>query len=193
MANIPTPRLSVDEFRLIIFFSWFTSKFWRQDPLYLFLCQPLSMSGFEVIGAIAAAGQFIGQGLKLVRLIETVYSQIRDAPDEIKERLERLESFASIAKRIRNNESLQTSEAEKILLRCEHHVQKLQSCLEAIAFKADDPLKQRAWIALCSLGEEDEILKIFEKLEREQSLLVLHFSDLNRYAQLSNARLMICP
>lgn len=138
------------------------------------------MSGFETLGAIAAAGQFIAQSIKLFRFIDTVRSHLKDAPAEIQERLERLESFASIAKQVQNNESLQTPEAAKVLLRCEKHIQKLQSSLEAIKFKAEDPVSQKTWRTLCGLREEAEIIQMFAKLEQEQSLLLLHFNHLWR-------------
>lgn len=42
------------------------------------------MSGFEIVGAIAAAGQLVEQGSNVIRFIRAVRSQIADGPEQMR-------------------------------------------------------------------------------------------------------------
>ncbi|KAH6867370.1 ankyrin repeat-containing domain protein [Thelonectria olida] len=130
------------------------------------------MSGFEVVGAVVAAGQLIEQGLKIGILVKSIHDQIQDAPEEIQQRLERLESLRVIVQRIRDAPSLQTVEAERILTRCDGYARSLCSSLEAIGFETKDSLGKKTWRAVCGLYQEKEILKLFETLDQEQGLVI---------------------
>jgi len=55
------------------------------------------MSGFEVIGAVAAAGQFIEQTIAIAKLIHAVRGKVRDAPAEIQQWHDELETLGAIA------------------------------------------------------------------------------------------------
>jgi len=56
-----------------------------------------TMSGFEVIGAVAAAGQFIEQTIAIAKLIHAVRGKVRDAPAEIQQWHDELETLGAIA------------------------------------------------------------------------------------------------
>lgn len=137
------------------------------------------MSGFEVLGAVAGAGQFIEQGSKIVGLVRAICDQVKDAPEEIRQRLERLENFKSIAKRISDTKLFQTTETEKILTRCDGCIKSLSSILEGIRFNSQDTIMKKTWKAVGGLAQQNEILKLFEELDQERGLLTLHLQALS--------------
>ncbi|KAM5347736.1 hypothetical protein ACJ41O_007560 [Fusarium nematophilum] len=137
------------------------------------------MSGFEVLGAVAAAGQFIEQGFKIAGVVKSIHGAFDDGPTEIQRRLDRLQSLMGLSKRIKETECLQTAEAAEILKRCEAAATDLRARLEALDFQSQDSLGKKTWRAVCSLMEEEEILKAFDTLDQEQNLLSLHIAALN--------------
>ncbi|KAI5462798.1 hypothetical protein BGZ63DRAFT_402159 [Mariannaea sp. PMI_226] len=137
------------------------------------------MSGFEAIGAIAAAGQFVEQGSKIIRLAKSIYDQFQDAPEQVQQRLERLEDLISIAERIRQTKALQTAETERILDRCQAHAAQLQLRLEATSFKGDDPFGKKAKRAIRGVMEEEDVLQLFDTLDKELGPLGVHLGGLN--------------
>ncbi|CAM1509880.1 Fc.00g002150.m01.CDS01 [Cosmosporella sp. VM-42] len=148
------------------------------------------MSGFEVLGAVAAAGQFVEQGSKIVKLAKSVYGQFQDAPEQVQQRLERLEDFIAIAERIRQTKALQTTETERILNRCQADTVQLRSKLEATKFKSDDPFRKKAKKAISGVMEEDDVLKLFDTLDKELSPLGLHVNGINLETNHNTAELM---
>lgn len=137
------------------------------------------MSGFEVVGAIAAAGQFLEQGLKVYGLYRSIRHQIQDAPEEIHQRTERMESFEAVARNIRDTKAFQTTQTERILTRCDGYASSLSTILEGIKFKSEDPLVKKTWSAVGGLRKEKEILGLFNMLDEEQGLLSLHLQTLD--------------
>ncbi|KAF4947104.1 hypothetical protein FGADI_10667 [Fusarium gaditjirri] len=135
------------------------------------------MSGFEALGAAAAAGQFLEQGYKIAKFCHALYRQVKDGPEAIRQRIEQLESLQAVATRIRNTESLQTAEAEKILVRCRNTAEKLLSLLGNLNFDPDDSTTTKTWRAACSMHKEEEILEQFRILNEEKSTLNLHIMN----------------
>lgn len=137
------------------------------------------MSGFEVIGAVAAAGQFVEQGIKIVKLVKSVYGQLEDAPGQIQQRSERLRDLISIAERIEQTKALQTTEAESILNRCRAHAAQLLSKLESIDFNRNDSFGKKAMRAVGGVMEEEDVLKLVDTLDKELTPLGLLVSSHN--------------
>lgn len=133
-----------------------------------------NMSGFDIIGAVAAAEQFAEVVFKTIKLVKSVVDQIHDAPDQIQQQIGRLESLTSLAKQVQNTKTLQNEEINKILTRCESHLQSLQNLLHKISFGGDDPLGKKTWRAICSLKEEGAMLKLFDMLDQEYNSLNTH-------------------
>ncbi|KAK2031347.1 hypothetical protein LX32DRAFT_714327 [Colletotrichum zoysiae] len=148
------------------------------------------MSGFEVIGAVAAAGQFLEQGYKIVKFISAVVSQVADGPAQIKAWLEELETLNGIVEQIKSkltakfqSEEARSVEAEKILakciVRCKDHADKLQAQLHSLSFDPGENTLRKTWRAVCTLEQEENIMKIIQSLEREkQSLNTLLLQEL---------------
>ncbi|KAL7953809.1 ankyrin repeat-containing domain protein [Trichoderma compactum] len=119
------------------------------------------MSGFEILGAT-------------IKLIKSVADQIQDGPDQIQQKIGRLESLASLAKQIQNTKSLQIEDIAKILARCECHVQSLQDLLQKISFNRRNSIRKKTWRAISGLKQEANILKLFDDLDHEYNSLNTH-------------------
>ncbi|KAK2012841.1 hypothetical protein LZ32DRAFT_647598 [Colletotrichum eremochloae] len=129
------------------------------------------MSGFEVIGAVTAAGQFLEQGHKIVRFISAVVSQVADGQDQIKAWLEELETLNGIVEQIRSNAKLHSAETEKVLVRCKGHAGKLEVQLRSLSFNPEESTLKKTWRAICTLEQEKSIMDIIQSLEREKQSL----------------------
>ncbi|KAF3076336.1 hypothetical protein CFAM422_001605 [Trichoderma lentiforme] len=134
------------------------------------------MSGFEIIGAVAAAEQFAEVLFKTIKLAKSVADQFQDGPNRIQQKIERLESLASLAKQIQNTKSLQTEDIGKILTRCEWHGQSLQDLLQKISFNCHDSIQKKTWRAIAGLKQEANISKLFDNLDHEYNSLNTHIN-----------------
>ncbi|KAL6816354.1 ankyrin repeat-containing domain protein [Trichoderma camerunense] len=134
------------------------------------------MSGFEIIGAVAAAEQFAEVLFKTIKLAKSVANQFQDGPNQIQQKIERLESLASLAKQIQNTTSLQTEDIGKILTRCEWHVQSLQDLLQKISFNCHDSIQKKTWRAITGLKQEANISKLSDNLDHEYNSLNTHIN-----------------
>lgn len=56
------------------------------------------MTGFEVLGALAAASALLEQGIKAVGAISSLYSKIRDVPESIGQQCVQIKQLIDIAK-----------------------------------------------------------------------------------------------
>jgi hypothetical protein len=137
------------------------------------------MSGFEVVGAVAAAGQFTEQLITVGKLIRSVQQQMRDGPAETLQRLQELETFRGIVEQIRAIDPLQTKAAGDMFVRCEGYVQQLTTIFQDINSDAKDSLTRRTWKAVVGVAREEDILKLLSALEREKASLQLHINAAN--------------
>ncbi|KAK1993166.1 ankyrin [Colletotrichum falcatum] len=129
------------------------------------------MSGFEVVGAVAAAGQFLEQGYKVAGFIRAVVSQVADGPEQITAWLEELETLNGIAEQIRSTAKLHSDETERILVRCEGLARRLEAQLRSLSFSPEERTLRKTWRAICTLDQEDGIMKIMQSLVREKQSL----------------------
>lgn len=95
------------------------------------------MSGFEVVGLVAAAGQFIEQTVKIVQLVQEVRSKSRNAPAETQKWIQQIEALEYLARKVQGTAALQTSEIGAILGRCDSHSRDLCTVLGDISCEAD--------------------------------------------------------
>ena len=123
--------------------------------------------------AIAAAGQFIEQGTKIVLLVSDVYSKIRDAPESIRGQVVQVEQLIDISKLIERNLSLQTNAVASILRTCLLKATKLQEILGKLSVSAQDGKSKKLWKALDGLTKEKKIDALFQNLEQQKSSLAL--------------------
>ncbi|KAH8808657.1 ankyrin repeat-containing domain protein [Xylogone sp. PMI_703] len=134
------------------------------------------MSGFEVLGAVAAAGQFLEQGITLVKLVRALYDQVQNAPEELSQRCEELRDFNSIVADIKSKQRLQTTEIAAIICRATERGEQLTALLGSISFEPDANIGKKTWKALVGLNLEKDIFNLLADLEREKSSLQLRIN-----------------
>lgn len=132
------------------------------------------MSGFEVLGAVTAAGQFIEQSIKVIQLIKGVHDKVHNAPTEIEKWTQEIETLVDIARKVQRTSVLQTPEIQAILSRCDDRIRNLSDIFNSISWEADASLGKKTWLAFRGVGQEAKIRGIFEDLEREKSSLDIY-------------------
>jgi len=139
------------------------------------------MSGFEIVGAVAAAGQFIEQSTKVIGLIKAIIDHVRGAPAEIAQLTEEIEALQQIAIDIKASKGPHSPTTDKVLRRCEDHVKALRKILEKISCDLDAGILKKTWQAVRGVYSEDDIRAIIDKIEREKTLLIADISVRNGY------------
>lgn len=139
------------------------------------------MSGFEIVGAVAAGCQFAEHLITVGKLIHAVYNQVQDGPAEILQRFQELETFGDIVEQVNSIEPLQTDIAKEIFSRCDRHTHQLTGIFHNIHPATTASLRQRTWKGIVGVAKEEEILKILSTLEREKASLQLHIDAINTY------------
>ncbi|KAL7911717.1 ankyrin repeat-containing domain protein [Trichoderma velutinum] len=134
------------------------------------------MSGFNIIGTVTATEQFAVVIFKTIKLVKSVINHIQDAPIQIQQRVERLESLTSLTEQILSTKSLQTERISMILSRCESRVQSLQNLIQKSSFESHNSITLKTWRAIFSLKEEENILKMFDLLDQEFNSLNTHIN-----------------
>ncbi|KAK3292420.1 uncharacterized protein B0H64DRAFT_365317 [Chaetomium fimeti] len=134
------------------------------------------MSGAEVIGIVAAAGQFIEVTLKVIRLVQEVRSKSRNAPAETQQWIQEIETLKDIATVVQRTAALQTPQIEDILRRCDSHSRSLYAILDAISCETDANFGKKTWAAINGVAQEGKIRALFDDLEREKSSLTVYIT-----------------
>jgi len=137
------------------------------------------MSGVEIIGIVAAAGQFIEQTVKVVQLVQEVRNKSRNAPAEAQQWIQEIETLRDLATRVQMTTALQTPHIEDILRRCDDHSRNLCTILDTISCEADANLGKKTWAAISGVAQEGKIKALFDNLEREKSSLIAHIGITN--------------
>ena len=137
------------------------------------------MAGVEVIGIVAAAGQFIEQTVKVVRLVQEVRSKSRNAPAEIQQWIQEIETLKDIAITVQRTAVLQTPQIEAILQCCGDRSRSLCAILDTISCDEDATFGKKTWSAICGVAQEGKIRALFGDLEREKSSLNAYLANAN--------------
>jgi len=131
------------------------------------------MCGLEVLGAVASAIQLATLSQQLITSISTLYTQLKDAPINLKQRIYEIESLIEVTKLIECSPQLQTVEIASVVRRCNVDAEALVEVLKGLRVGERDELVGRYWKAVGGLKKEGGILAMFGSLEREKSALVL--------------------
>jgi len=131
------------------------------------------MDAVTILGAAAAASQFVEFGLEIIAFVSSLYSKIRDAPDLICKRSDQLHNLIDIAKQIKDTPSLQTDTTAAILCHCIGESKELLDILRKISATTGDGIVKKAWKAVDGVAKEKRILDILGDLERQKTLLML--------------------
>ncbi|KIL90704.1 hypothetical protein FAVG1_06440 [Fusarium avenaceum] len=125
----------------------------------------------EAVGIIAASGQFVEQSIKIFKLAKKVQNKFVDAPDELEDWRNELESLQQIVDRILKTPALHTDNLERIVTECKRVSEKLLDIFSNIDFNESDSFAHKSWRVVVSLAKEEEICELFNKLERCKSTL----------------------
>ncbi|KAI6754076.1 hypothetical protein HG530_013252, partial [Fusarium avenaceum] len=131
----------------------------------------------EAVGIIAASGQFVEQSIKIFKLAKKVQSKFTDAPNELEDWRNELESLRRIVDEILKTPALHTDNLERIVTECKYVSEKLQDLFCNIDFKESDSFAHKSWRVVVSLAKEEEIRELFNKLERCKSTLNAEMSS----------------
>ena len=125
----------------------------------------------ELVGVVAAAGQFLEQGFRVIQLVKRLKDQVQNAPTKIQEESEKLREFDDLAAKIKATKSLQINEVEKIVKRSALYTSELATILANLLPQPDANIGERTWKAVGGLAQEAAIHKLFSKLEIEKNSL----------------------
>jgi hypothetical protein len=134
-----------------------------------------SMSGLEVLGALASAVQLADACLKVAAFI----SDLRDAPKTIRTRIAQIERLTEIATLIQHNSSLQTPLVDSVLGTCLEDANNLLGILKKLDTDTSVGKVVKYWKTLGGVTKEKRILGIFERLEERKSSLLLCVGSIN--------------
>ena len=137
------------------------------------------MSGLEVLGAVAAAIQLAEIGLRVVKLISTLPSRIKDVPSWVQRRQVQVKHLVEIALSIQSSPALQTDLIQSLLERCSREVENLATILAELVIDPGASTLARYWKAAGGVRKEKHIAAICDKLEEEKSAITLCIVSIN--------------
>ncbi|KAJ3543358.1 hypothetical protein NM208_g3618 [Fusarium decemcellulare] len=125
----------------------------------------------EVIGIVAASGQFLEQSIKIVNLSKRLLDQIQDAPRDIAAWREELLGLQKLVAAIETSPALQVDDLEPIINKCKSVSNVLSEIFASIYFDSANSFGHKTWKAIGGLAKESEIKDLFGKIERLKSTL----------------------
>ncbi|KAF5004190.1 hypothetical protein FDECE_9328 [Fusarium decemcellulare] len=125
----------------------------------------------EVVGLIAASGQFIEQSIKIVQGIKTVYDKIQNAPEEIQSWQSQISSLKELTNEVKATPSLQTPGIGDTIKQCDQVSKRLNQTFERVNFKSSDSRHFQIRKAIEGLAKESEVQELFTQLERHRNQL----------------------
>ncbi|KAF8847348.1 hypothetical protein BDZ45DRAFT_781511 [Acephala macrosclerotiorum] len=150
------------------------------------------MSGVEILGVLASAGQVAEYGLYFIALLSTTYQKIKNAPGAIEQHTKQINQLLSIT------ESIQQTSCQQDPIVFTHinsiHLEAKE--LAAILNRTSEQYSRKSVSAYWQVikgSKEKQIVAIFEKLEKAKSGLTLclasHNADSLRIIQNSVKRI----
>lgn len=128
-----------------------------------FIADFLNMA--EVVGLIAAGGQFIEESIKIIKIAKAARDKYRDAPTEIHNWQQQVESLQqlveSIPPSLRDEKGIVST-----VDRCKAISNSLLHTFDAIQFSESDSFRHKTWRSAVSLLREEEIRSSFSELEQ---------------------------
>ncbi|CAM1507445.1 Fc.00g070860.m01.CDS01 [Cosmosporella sp. VM-42] len=126
----------------------------------------------EVVGLVAAAGQFVEQSIKIIKFSKALYDKVQGAPEELQKWRQEIEEVQKLVTSIEDSPALRGSETTKASIdRCNSVSNELQAIFTELDFEETDALGRKTWKAIGGLAKESEIRRLFEEIERLKSTL----------------------
>ncbi|KAF4977688.1 hypothetical protein FZEAL_5829 [Fusarium zealandicum] len=127
----------------------------------------------EVVGIIAATGQFIQQGPKLYQLVTDLRDKLKDSPAELISWREDIQTLNVLVADLEKYPTLQTESVKITIVKYRATTAALVHILQSLEFSPKAPLTHRTWKAIGGLNREKEISGLFLEIERMKTSLIL--------------------
>ncbi|KAF4637077.1 hypothetical protein G7Y89_g980 [Cudoniella acicularis] len=137
------------------------------------------MDPLTLLGAVAAASQFVEQGIKITQLLRELYSKVQEAPEHVRKQIVHIEQLIDIAGLIIQNPSLQKDSVASILGTCLRQAVDIQNLLKRVSVADKDGRLKKTQKSFVAVMKEKELGVLFEGLEREKSALALCIQESN--------------
>lgn len=132
----------------------------------------------EVVGLVAASGQFIEESIKIIKIAKAARDKYRDAPKEIDNWQQQVESLQQLVESIPSS-LRDVKEIVSAIDRCKAINNSLLHTFDSLQFSESDSFRHKTWRAAVSLLKEGEIRSSFSELEQLKSSLSLHIDIKN--------------
>jgi dGTP triphosphohydrolase len=132
----------------------------------------------EAIGIIAASGQFVEHSIKILKLSKKIQNKFADAPEELEDWRNELESLQRIVDKILKTPVLHTDNLKRIVTQCKRISDKLLDLFCNVDFKKWDSFAHKSWRVAVSLAKEEKIRELFNRLERWKLTLSTELTSL---------------
>ena len=131
-----------------------------------------SMSGIEILGVLASAGQLVSYSFKLTRSLNDIYQRVQDAPKRISQHSLQIKQLINTTEFIQEQQVLHTA---LVLTHVNATLVQADSLCTTLGQLTEDYSRgsfRRFWKILTATKEK-EILANFERLEKEKIALIL--------------------
>ena len=134
-----------------------------------------SMSGIEIVGLLASAGQLVSYSIKITTSLNEIYQRVQDAPKRISQHSIQIKQLISTTKLIQQQQLLQTALVFTHINATLEQAKSLCTILEQLTQDYSRGSIRRYWKILTATKEK-EILANLDRLEKEKSALILCIS-----------------
>ena len=134
-----------------------------------------SMSGIEIVGLLASAGQLLSYSFKITRSLNEIYQRVQDAPKRISQLSIQIKQLINTTQLIQERQVLQTALVLTHINATLVQAESLCTILEQLTEDYSRGSIRRYWKILTATKEK-EILANFDRLEKEKSALHLCIS-----------------
>ncbi|KAH7002989.1 hypothetical protein EDB82DRAFT_482335 [Fusarium venenatum] len=123
----------------------------------------------EVVGLVAASGQFIEQSIKIVGLFKKFRGKFKDTPKEIEGWQEEVTSLSKVVEKIQNTPALQSDDLKPIINQCKSVSEEILKIFTSIDFEEADSFSHKSRKITMALSKEGDIRDLFARIERLKS------------------------
>lgn len=132
----------------------------------------------EIVGLVAASGQFLEESIKIVKLSKALYDKVQDAPEEIELWRSQINRLQELVTDVRDSPTLHTAQINATIEDCEKVGHRLCQIFDRLDFDTTDPLGRKTWRAIRGLANEDEIRDLFSQIEHLKTTLIAQMTVL---------------
>lgn len=142
----------------------------------------ITMSGLEIVGAVASAAQLADLCLKALKSISSLYRNVKNIPTDVDNSITRINQLSEIAQLVSSTPSLHSPVITAAVHEALTDVEKLLELLEGTSHpKGSNPVKQQ-WHNISHILHEPVVQKLLGRLESTKVTLSLCIDAVNSQA-----------